>query len=85
MAEDSDESGRRSTELGARARQTLAASMFRSLNEFLYSHDSNQTRKEFTPNKFALYHQAYEKLMAEWPLRPVEYLISVLKVRDILT
>ena len=70
----------RSAELGQKARHTLAASMFRSLNEFLYTHDSNQTTREFTSNKFQLYHQTYEKLMQEWPLKPIDYLIEVLKV-----
>jgi len=78
--DDPEEVAKRSTELGQKARQTLAASMFRSLNEFLYSHDSNQTRREFTANKFKLYHQAYDQFMDGWPLKPIDFLIDVLKV-----
>ena len=75
-----EEVNRRSSELGSKARQTLATSMFRSLNEFLYSNDTTEARKGFTANKFKLYHEAYDKLMTDWPLKPIDYLIDVLKV-----
>lgn len=78
-----EEVSRRSSELGAKARQTLATSMFRSLNESLYTKDSKESRKSFSAAQFRLYHEAYDRLAAEWPLRPVDYLIEVLKVSSL--
>lgn len=74
------ESKDRSLQLASKAKQTLAMSMFRSFNEFLYTHSSYESRKEFSQNKFQLYHEAYEKLVENWPVKPVDYLLEVLKV-----
>lgn len=70
----------RSSQLATKARKTLAGSLFRSLNEYLYSNTSFDARSSFTQNKFQMYHQAYEKIMKEWPLKPIDYLVDVLKV-----
>ncbi|OTF77433.1 ribosomal RNA-processing protein 8-like protein [Euroglyphus maynei] len=75
----SDESEQRSESLADRARHTLSASMFRYLNEFLYTHSSFEARKSFDPIRFQKYHQAYERIMQQWPLKPVEYIIDRLK------
>ena len=70
----------RSSQLAVKAKQTLALSMFRSLNEYLYTHSSYETKKQFNQNKFQLYHQAYERLLQQWPVKPVDFLIDILKV-----
>lgn len=71
----------RSQNLAKRARQTLSASMFRYLNEFLYTHCSFEARKSFDSNQFQKYHQAYDLIMQQWPLKPIEYIIDRLQER----
>lgn len=71
---------RRSIELAEKAHQTLSTSMFRYLNEYLYTHSSYQSYKHFNLKKFQQYHEAYERIMNLWPLKPIDFIIDYLKV-----
>lgn len=77
---DNDPFERRSIELAEKARQTLSTSMFRHLNEYLYTHSSYQSYKHFNLKKFQQYHEAYERIMNLWPLKPIDFIIDYLKV-----
>ncbi|XP_046918369.2 ribosomal RNA-processing protein 8 [Dermatophagoides farinae] len=79
--DDVEQFEQRSQILAQRAHQTLSASMFRYLNEFLYTHSSFEARKCFDSTKFQKYHQAYEHIMQQWPLKPIDYIIDQLKQR----
>lgn len=73
-------SNTRSQQLANKARQKLSNSLFRSLNEYLYSHSSYEARKSFSEEKYKLYHKAYANIMQNWPVKPIDYLIDILKV-----
>lgn len=76
-------SNTRSQQLAAKARQKLSNSLFRSLNEYLYSHSSYEARKNFSEEKFKLYHKAYANILENWPVKPINYLIDILKVTNL--
>ncbi|KAF7493943.1 Ribosomal RNA-processing protein 8 [Sarcoptes scabiei] len=73
-----DECSRR---LASKAQRTLSFAMFRHLNEFLYTHTSFQSRKKFDESKFLQYHQAYDDIVKQWPLKPIDFIIEQLKNR----
>ncbi|KOC69609.1 Ribosomal RNA-processing protein 8 [Habropoda laboriosa] len=59
----------------------LKASRFRYLNETLYNNDSSESKKYFKddPEAFKAYHEGYKQQIDQWPLNPLDNIISSIK------
>ena len=59
----------------------LRASRFRYLNETLYNSDSSESKKYFKddPDAFTAYHYGYKQQVGQWPLNPLDVIISSIK------
>ncbi|XP_076295998.1 uncharacterized protein LOC143216622 [Lasioglossum baleicum] len=59
----------------------LKASRFRYLNETMYSSESSESKKYFKddPDAFKAYHEGYKQQVAQWPLNPLDVIISSIK------
>jgi len=64
--------------LAEEARVKLTASRFRFLNEKLYTQESNASVKLFRsdPTLFGLYHQGYQHQAKQWPLDPLNVIMT---------
>ncbi|XP_043267738.1 ribosomal RNA-processing protein 8 [Venturia canescens] len=56
----------------------LRASRFRYLNETLYNNESSESKRFFKedPDAFAAYHAGYKQQVEQWPLNPLDVIIS---------
>merc|ERR1712198_266381 len=70
--------------LAEEARSKLAASRFRYLNEQLYTQPSNAAVKLFSSDStlFSAYHQGYQHQAKQWPLDPLNVIITDLLRQD---
>merc|ERR1712098_609134 len=70
--------------LAEEARSKLTASRFRYLNEQLYTQPSNAAVKLFSSDStlFSAYHQGYHHQAAQWPLDPLNVIITDLLRQD---
>jgi len=70
--------------LAEEARSKLTASRFRYLNEQLYTQPSNAAVKLFSSDStlFSAYHQGYQHQAAQWPLDPLNVIITDLLRQD---
>lgn len=57
----------------------LAFSQFRSINEYLYSHSSEDAQAYMDEEMFDKYHSAYEEIAAKWPVKPIDEVIKLLE------
>ncbi|CAL7945075.1 unnamed protein product [Xylocopa violacea] len=59
----------------------LKASRFRYLNETLYNNASSESKKFFKndPDAFKAYHDGYNHQVEQWPLNPLDVIISSIK------
>ncbi|XP_043256200.1 ribosomal RNA-processing protein 8 [Colletes gigas] len=59
----------------------LRASRFRYLNETLYNNESSESKKYFKddPDAFKAYHEGYKQQVEQWPLNPLDIIISSIK------
>ncbi|XP_053995262.1 ribosomal RNA-processing protein 8 [Hylaeus anthracinus] len=59
----------------------LKASRFRYLNETLYNGESSESKKYFKddPDAFRAYHEGYKQQVEQWPLNPLDIIISSIK------
>lgn len=59
----------------------LKASRFRYLNETMYSSESTESKKYFKddPDAFKAYHEGYKQQVAQWPVNPLDVIISSIK------
>lgn len=59
----------------------LRASRFRYLNETLYNNESSESKKYFKndPDAFKAYHEGYKQQIEQWPLNPLDIIISSIK------
>lgn len=59
----------------------LKASRFRYLNETLYNNESSESKKYFKndPDAFKAYHEGYKQQIEQWPLNPLDVIISSIK------
>ncbi|XP_014480344.1 PREDICTED: ribosomal RNA-processing protein 8 isoform X2 [Dinoponera quadriceps] len=59
----------------------LSASRFRFINETLYSSDSSQSKQYFNedPDAFKAYHDGYKQQIEQWPINPLDVIISSIK------
>ncbi|PBC29056.1 Ribosomal RNA-processing protein [Apis cerana cerana] len=59
----------------------LRASRFRYLNETLYNNESSESKKYFKndPDAFKAYHEGYKQQIEQWPLNPLDVIISSIK------
>ena len=70
--------------LAEEARTKLTASRFRFLNEKLYTQESNASVKLFKsdPALFSSYHQGYQHQAAQWPLDPLNTIMTDILRQD---
>jgi len=70
--------------LAEEARSKLTASRFRYLNEQLYTQPSNAAVKLFSSDStlFSAYHQGYQHQAKQWPLDPLNVIITDLLRQD---
>merc|ERR1712107_250090 len=70
--------------LAEEARNKLTASRFRYLNEQLYTQPSNAAVKLFNSDStlFSAYHQGYQHQAKQWPLDPLNVIITDLLRQD---
>lgn len=73
-AVDDDANRDRSQELATKSRSRLSFSRFRSMNEFLYTHSTNQAIQFMDDQSFDLYHAAYSEIAEKWPIRPIDHI-----------
>lgn len=71
---DHDANRDRSQELASKSRSRLSFSRFRSMNEFLYTHSTNQAVEFMDEQSFDLYHTAYSEIAVKWPIRPIDHI-----------
>lgn len=59
----------------------LRSSRFRYLNETLYNNDSSESKKLFKndPDAFQAYHEGYKQQVEQWPINPLDIIISSIK------
>lgn len=59
----------------------LSASRFRYINETLYNSDSSQSKQYFKedPDAFKAYHDGYKQQIEQWPVNPLDIIISSIK------
>ncbi|EFN77231.1 Cerebral protein 1-like protein [Harpegnathos saltator] len=59
----------------------LDASRFRFINETLYNNDSSQSKQYFKedPDAFKAYHNSYRQQIEQWPVNPLNVIISSIK------
>jgi len=59
----------------------LRASRFRFINETLYNSESTQSRQYFKedPDAFKAYHNGYKQQLEQWPINPLDIIISSIK------
>lgn len=59
----------------------LSASRFRFINETLYNSDSSQSKQYFKedPDAFKAYHDGYKQQIGQWPVNPLDMIISSIK------
>ncbi|CAG2102557.1 unnamed protein product [Medioppia subpectinata] len=69
----------RSRSLATRSRDRLLYSRFRAINEFLYSHSTQESRAFLSKPLFATYHQIYRQIAEKWPQKPVHHVIRRLE------
>ncbi|XP_031836804.1 uncharacterized protein LOC116428828 isoform X2 [Nomia melanderi] len=67
--------------LRERMMSKLKASRFRYLNETMYNSESIESKKYFKddPDAFKAYHEGYKQQVAQWPLNPIDIIISSIK------
>ncbi|XP_076646422.1 uncharacterized protein LOC143355484 [Halictus rubicundus] len=67
--------------LRERMMSKLRASRFRYLNETMYGSESSESKKYFKddPDAFKAYHEGYKQQVAQWPLNPLDVIISSIK------
>ncbi|XP_078051703.1 ribosomal RNA-processing protein 8 [Augochlora pura] len=67
--------------LRERMMSKLKASRFRYLNETMYSSESLESKKYFKddPDSFTAYHEGYKQQVAQWPVNPLDVIISSIK------
>ncbi|XP_076249293.1 uncharacterized protein LOC143188752 isoform X2 [Calliopsis andreniformis] len=61
--------------------QKLRTSRFRFLNESIYKNHSQESKKYFKddPDAFKAYHDGYKQQVQQWPLNPLDVIISSIK------
>lgn len=69
----------RSQELAAKSRNRLSFSRFRSMNEFLYTHPTNDAVHFMDEHSFDLYHAAYSEIADKWPVRPIDHICRMMR------
>lgn len=59
----------------------LRASRFRFINETLYNNSSSQSNRYFKeePDDFRAYHDGYKQQLEQWPVNPLDVIISSIK------
>lgn len=59
----------------------LKSSRFRFLNEKLYSSGSSESKQLFKedPGAFFAYHEGYKTQVEQWPINPVDVIITAIK------
>lgn len=59
----------------------LRASRFRFINETLYNNKSSQSKQYFKedPDAFKAYHDGYKQQLEQWPVNPLNVIISSIK------
>ncbi|XP_050449971.1 uncharacterized protein LOC126850735 [Cataglyphis hispanica] len=59
----------------------LRASRFRFINETLYNNESFQSKQYFKedPDAFKAYHDGYKQQLEQWPVNPLDVIISSIK------
>ncbi|XP_025267743.1 ribosomal RNA-processing protein 8 [Camponotus floridanus] len=59
----------------------LRASRFRFINETLYNNESSQSKRYFKedPDAFNAYHDGYKQQLEQWPVNPLDVIISSVK------
>ncbi|KYN41145.1 Ribosomal RNA-processing protein 8 [Trachymyrmex septentrionalis] len=64
-----------------RMQMQLRASRFRFINETLYNNDSLQSKHYFQkdPDSFMAYHAGYKQQIEQWPINPLDVIISSIK------
>lgn len=64
-----------------RMQMQLKASRFRFINETLYNNDSSQSKHYFQkePDSFMAYHAGYKQQIEQWPINPLDVIISSIK------
>ncbi|XP_074594312.1 uncharacterized protein LOC141849750 [Brevipalpus obovatus] len=66
--------------LAERCRKTLELSRFRSMNEFIYEHSSDEGFNYMKDKEqFQRYHEAYEQIVNKWPLKPVDFIADTIQ------
>lgn len=67
--------------LKERMMSKLKSSRFRYLNESLYNSQSIESKKYFKddPDAFTAYHEGYRQQVEQWPLNPLDNIISAIK------
>lgn len=64
-----------------RLMRMLRASRFRFINETLYTNNSSQSNRYFKedPDAFDAYHDGYKQQVEQWPVNPLDVIISYIK------
>lgn len=64
----------------------LRASRFRFINETLYNNESSQSKRYFKedPDAFKAYHDGYKQQLEQWPVNPLDVIISSIKKMFVL-
>lgn len=64
----------------------LRASRFRFINETLYNNESFQSKQYFKedPDAFKAYHDGYKQQLEQWPVNPLDVIISSIKKMFVL-
>ncbi|XP_021928924.1 ribosomal RNA-processing protein 8 isoform X2 [Zootermopsis nevadensis] len=70
--------------LRERMMKRLQASRFRYLNEQLYTSNGKNAKKYFEaePEAFEAYHKGYQQQVQQWPINPLDIIITALKKKS---
>ena len=66
----------KSETLTEESKNRLAFSLFRSINEYLYSNSSDDVLNYMNEDTFNSYHSAYSILASKWPVKPIDVIIE---------
>ncbi|RWS29814.1 Cerebral protein-like protein [Leptotrombidium deliense] len=69
----------RSCKLARLCDERLKSSQFRAINEYLYTHPSDEATRYMNKHLFATYHEAYESIVNKWPIKPIDSIIDAIE------
>ncbi|RWS13082.1 Cerebral protein-like protein [Dinothrombium tinctorium] len=73
------ETSERRSKLARVCDQKLKESQFRAINEYLYTHSSDESSHYLNEALFDVYHEAYASVVNKWPIKPIDVIVDAIE------